>query len=255
MGVFDKLEKAKGGYIFLSHSHADIAQVRKIRNHLEKIGFEPLCFYLKCLDDDCEIEDLIKREIDAREWFVFVDSENSRKSKWVALEREYITRTNCKKILSVEADDPRSVRNLMHKIRHNLRIYLLHSGVDYPVARRIQKKLQEKDYLVYTGSENPNAGTSSAMRWHRRSIAKASKEGCVIALLSKRSVQSVYTKYLILYARQKRANIIPVVLGDVQFDDDLKYYLRNRPQYHLSPCPTDDEIDEMIDQIGRSIVR
>ena len=75
MNFFDKFKKSnKGGYIFLSHSHDDIDKVRKIRNHLEKDGFEPLCFYLKCLEDDSEIEDLIKREIDAREWFVFINS-------------------------------------------------------------------------------------------------------------------------------------------------------------------------------------
>ena len=104
MSFFDKLKKAKGGYIFLSHSHDDIEKVREIRNSLEKNGFEPLCFYLKCLDDDSEIEDLIKREIDAREWFVFVNSENSRRSKWVTLEREYIERTNKKKSKSNDLD-------------------------------------------------------------------------------------------------------------------------------------------------------
>ena len=102
MGIFDQLQKSKGGYIFLSHSHEDIEKVREIRNSLEQDGFEPLCFYLKCLSDDSEIEDLIKREIDAREWFVFVNSENSRKSKWVTLEREYILRTNRKKVITID---------------------------------------------------------------------------------------------------------------------------------------------------------
>ena len=74
MGFFDKLNKTNGGYIFISHSHNDIEKVRKIRNLLEKDGFEPLCFYLKCLSNANEIEDLIKREIDAREWFIFVNS-------------------------------------------------------------------------------------------------------------------------------------------------------------------------------------
>ena len=86
MGFFNKKKidnNIQGGYIFLSHSREDIEKVREIRNSLEEEGFEPLCFYLKCLTDDSEIEDLIKREIDAREWFVFANSENSRKSRWV----------------------------------------------------------------------------------------------------------------------------------------------------------------------------
>lgn len=55
-----------GGWIFISHSHLDIDIVRKIRNKLEDRGFEPLMFFLKCLNDDNEIESLIKREINER---------------------------------------------------------------------------------------------------------------------------------------------------------------------------------------------
>lgn len=32
----DSLDKRKGGYIFLSHSHDDIVKAREIRNSLEK---------------------------------------------------------------------------------------------------------------------------------------------------------------------------------------------------------------------------
>lgn len=64
----------EGGWVFLSHSHQDINKVRKIRNLLEQRGFEPLLFFLKCLTDDDEIEDLIKREITEREWFIYVVS-------------------------------------------------------------------------------------------------------------------------------------------------------------------------------------
>ena len=71
----EKRMQKDGGWIFISHSHLDIELVRKIRNELEAKGFEPLLFYLKCLNDDSEIEDLIKREINEREWFIYVDSE------------------------------------------------------------------------------------------------------------------------------------------------------------------------------------
>ena len=49
------------GYVFISHSHQDIRKVRQIRNAMEEAGFEPLCFYLKCLHDEDEIEGLIKK--------------------------------------------------------------------------------------------------------------------------------------------------------------------------------------------------
>lgn len=69
-------EYLSNGYIFISHSHKDIEKVRQIRNDMENAGFDPLCFFLKCLTDEDEIEGLIKREIDSRELFVYIDSPN-----------------------------------------------------------------------------------------------------------------------------------------------------------------------------------
>ena len=50
-------EEANGGFLFISHSHKDLKKVRQLRNNLEEAGYEPLCFYLKCLDDSDELED------------------------------------------------------------------------------------------------------------------------------------------------------------------------------------------------------
>ena len=58
--------------IFLSHSHKDLEKVRKLREILESLDYEPLIFFLKCLDDSNEeLEDFIKREIDARNLFIY----------------------------------------------------------------------------------------------------------------------------------------------------------------------------------------
>lgn len=78
-------------WIFLSHSNKDFEKVRKIRNYLEEHSCRPLMFYLMCLNNDDEINDLIKREIDCRDRFIICSSENSRSSKWVQAEVSYIT--------------------------------------------------------------------------------------------------------------------------------------------------------------------
>ena len=252
-GFFEKLRKTKGGYIFLSHSHDDIEKVRKIRNALEKDGFEPLCFYLKCLEDDDEIADLIKREIDAREWFVFVDSENARKSRWVTLEREYITRTNSKKIITVDVNDATAVSAVLEKITHNLRIFLSYSLRDRAVAKKLRSKLQEKDYLVYWDDD-----LAAGANWERSTanqIELASREGCVIVLLSENSMESDVVMNEILYAHHQGGNIIAVVLGDVTLPPHLDMLLRKRPFFRLSKNPTDEEMNRMIDYIGRSILK
>lgn len=59
--------------IFLSHSHKDEEKVRKIRDVFEILDCEPLIFFLKCLDDNnTELEDFIKKEIEARNIFLYL---------------------------------------------------------------------------------------------------------------------------------------------------------------------------------------
>ena len=253
MGFFDKLEKSKSGHIFISHSHDDIVKVREIRNSLEKDGFEPLCFYLKCLNDDSEIEDLIKREIDAREWFIFVNSENARKSKWVTLEREYITKTNSKKIITVDLNDEHDVSNLISNISRNLRVFISFHSNDCAIARKIKEQLEAKDYLVFFAPDSISTNNSWATIT-ANALFEASQEGCVIALISQESMRSVAMLNEIGYAFQNRGRIIPIMIGDVALSDAFKYYLIRHQFYHLSENPTDQEINNIIDKISYSII-
>ena len=254
MGFFEKLNKTKGGYIFLSHSHEDIVKVREIRNRLEMDGFEPLCFYLKCLDDDSEIEDLIKREIDAREWFVFVNSENSRKSRWVTLEREYIAKTNSKKVITVDLNDDQSVTDAIHKIAHNLRVFMSYSHRDEALAKRIKRSLKDKDYLVFTAQEDIPAGAEYASTI-ANAIVEASRDGCVIALITADSMKSEWVKRELVLADNQGGNIIPILVGDIELDGVFQFLLYNAPTYALSANPTDEEIGDMIEQIGQNILK
>ena len=253
MGFFDTLKKPHGGYIFLSHSHRDIDRVRDIRNRLEDNGFDPLCFYLKCLDDDSEIEDLIKREIDAREWFFFLDSENSRKSKWVTLEREYIAQTANKKIISIDINDERSVDEAIDRISHNLRVFLSYSAKDYQLAHRLKCKLEEKDYLVFFAPECIPVGIPYG-EVISDAIKEASQDGCVIVLLTPASVNNAYILNEVSLAISNNGNIISVVAGDIDMDTPFRYLL-SRTQFHtLSDDPTDEQLDSLVDRIGHAIV-
>ena len=97
----------KGSWIFLSHSSHDIEKVRIIRNEFERLGHNPLAFHLKCLTDKTkdgkkELFDLIKREIEARDWFVFCESPEAKKSPNVALEHSYILNSGKDKIWSID---------------------------------------------------------------------------------------------------------------------------------------------------------
>jgi hypothetical protein len=63
-------------WVFLSHSNKDYDRVKEVRNMLESMSFRPIMFYLLCLSDNDEVDNLIKREIDARTRFIYCDSEN-----------------------------------------------------------------------------------------------------------------------------------------------------------------------------------
>lgn len=251
MSIFETLDKALGGYIFLSHSHKDIEKVRDIRNALEANGFEPLCFYLKCLDDDSEVEDLIKREIDAREWFIFLNSENSRNSKWVLLEREYITKTNSKKIITIDLDDASAIHNALHKITHELRAFLAYSSKDAAIAKCIQQRLSEKDYLVYDLDK-----ISCGADWAEtiaNMLAEVAESGVTIALITNDFLQSLWAKRELTFVLENGGKVIPIFLGDTQPTMALRLQLAKCQWYHLSATPTVAELDALIDAIGKNI--
>ena len=254
MSVFDKLIKSGGGYIFLSHSHEDIEKVREIRNMLEREGFEPLCFYLKCLSDDSEIEELIKREIDAREWFVFVDSENSRKSKWVTLEREYISRTNSKKIVTINIDDETSVSAGVDKIKHSLRVFLSYSPKDSALAKPVIRKLHEKDYLVYEPGAVPYMDGMSMLDDVTTNIRLAAEEGCVVALLTADSVKDKWLRNELMYAHHKEARLLTVIVGDVKIPKALELCIYGSPHFSLSENPTESELEALTEALGQYVL-
>ena len=91
-------------YIFVSHSHRDIDKVRLVRNYLEEKGAEPILFFLKSVTDDNEVADLIKREIDARLWFLYCRSRNAENSNWVRTELDYVKKTGKKNFFEIDLD-------------------------------------------------------------------------------------------------------------------------------------------------------
>ena len=142
------LNSGKGGYVFISHAHKDIKDVRLIRNILEDNGFEPICFYLRCLSDD-EIIDLIKREIDARECFLLADSQNAKESKWVQTEREYIESKDKSKIITVPLDEPEKIPSIIDGLMRSMRVFLSYSHADLEIAKRICEACLEKDLKIF----------------------------------------------------------------------------------------------------------
>lgn len=109
-----------GCYIFLSHASANINIVRRIRNEFESLGQNPIAFHLRCLDEnykgrDEELWNLIYREIDAREWFVYCQSPEAKESDNVQKEYAYIKQAGKDKIGEIDiTEDWEVIRKKIH---------------------------------------------------------------------------------------------------------------------------------------------
>lgn len=143
--------------IFLSHSSKDIEKVRKIRDILELLEYEPLMFHLRCLDDDNEkLEDFIQKEIDARNIFIYCKSANSEKSLWVQKELQYIRQLVYKRTYEINIERPfnETLIELLQSIATILRknrvfISCSHKEPDRQLGEQLKSFLQENDFDVF----------------------------------------------------------------------------------------------------------
>lgn len=251
--------RGEGGFIFVSHSHRDIVFVRKLRNELEKAGFEPLCFYLKCMDKcmedaalKAELESLLLREISAREWFLYVNSEHSRKSEWVEFERRCVEKIGKRKILQIDVAAKEAVNRAVEVVLRHLRVFMSYSHRDEAVARQIKKKLVDNDYYVFFDEDLlPGAIWKDTTQ---KQIFEASKDGFVMVLLSEASTKSAYMMREVEMALRSDGQIAVVCLGDVSLPEEWKSLLADNPIFHLPSIPSDTEIQNMIEAIGDMLI-
>ena len=136
-------------WVFLSHSNKDYEKVRLVRNMLEEENLRPLMFFLHCLNDDDEIDTLIKREIDCRTRFILCDSNNAKDSKWVQKEVEYI---KSKDRIYETIDLAMSIDEIKDKLRDFItrtRIFVSYNREEVALAKAFALRIQKYDFSVY----------------------------------------------------------------------------------------------------------
>ena len=242
----------KGGWVFISHSHQDIQAVRKIRNYLEKLGFEPLMFYLKCLSDENEIEELIKREIDEREWFIYADSHNARASRWVQTERDYIETLGGKKVFTINLrEDLESQLADLDHIARQMKVFISYSRRDTVLQGRIREKLENKDMLVLSDEDIMlGAGWETATA---SSVCEAAREGFVLLLLTENFAGSAEVRREIELSLASGGKIIPVYVGKATLPFDLMESLGHTVGVRIKDAPTDEELEGVVSRILQDV--
>ena len=248
----EKLYQGKGGYVFVSHSHLDIQEVRKIRNFLEKEGMEPILFYLRCMDGGDEeklasLKKLIFDEIDAREFFLYVGSKNAQASKWVQEELDYIRKTRPQRLVAIDLSETENfTTEKLARLVRGMRVFISSSARDRELVERVTNALKASDFRVYDTSSS----LSPAFSWEAslsQNFTELSKEGCVIALLTENGVRSQFLKYELQSAVEKNVPILPVVFGEmpITFIMEEVPALRRIQCLVLSENPTDEEISSI----------
>ncbi len=241
--------KKEGGWVFISHSHLDIEIVRKIRNQLEECGFEPLMFYLKCLNDDDEIESLIQREINEREWFIYVESKNALNSRWVKSEREYISQLSGKKIFTIDinGDIQKQVRN----ITRQLKVFISYANRDRNVFEILKQALVSRDYLVFDPQDIPIGRNISEHL--QNAIDETVRDGFVLLLVSENIKNSAWIKKEIELVSSARGKIVPIFMGNATIDDTWDSNIRELQGVHIDVPPTPEQVESIISHIQHRI--
>lgn len=244
-------DECKGGFLFISHSHKDMDRVRQLRNKLEEAGYEPLCFYLKALDgSEEELDDLIKREIDARQWFVYAVSTDSRDSEWVQKERDWRKRPESrnKQELKVSLESDFSVDEFLRNLTRKLRVNIIYSHEDLKFVNRLACKLKQRDLQV-TGVYNGIIFDEDIEQRIRNDIENANKSGTNIAVLSRNSIDSWYFKNAVSYAFNRGSNITPLFIDDVELEGRFKLYFMNVPGIMSRPIKDENDLDDFVNDV------
>lgn len=136
-------------WVFVSHSNKDFDEVREIRNLLEEWRFRPLLFFLKCLDQDEEVSELIKREIECRTRFLLCESENTQNSNgWVQKEIAYIKALDRQYDTINLTESGERIFDSLRLFQQKSMIYISHDNTGTKLASELAKRLSKYDFDV-----------------------------------------------------------------------------------------------------------
>lgn len=251
--------KNNGCWIFISHSSADIEKIRIIRNEFEKYGQNPLAFHLKCLSADttegaAEIDNLIKREIMAREWFVYCESENAKKSHYVQMERDFVHSCSKKMIWKINlSEDIEKILLQVKNICCSIQVFLSYSHVDMNFANCFANALKEKDYGVWCADNIVDAFDCNFDI--NNTLKQIIKKGFVCLLLTSNSINSMWIDYEAKFARENGATLILLIFDNVIDYNSAYQKYKTIHIYHIPTIPKEEDIYLIVNLIDKALER
>ena len=205
-------------WVFVSHSNTDIAGVRAVRDELERMGHYPLLFFLKCISADDELDGLIKREIEARNFFLLCDSPSARGSTWVQREVAHIQSLPDRvwRRVDLEADAVAQLRAI-RDLSENATVFLSYARVDATTVAPIREALLAAEYRVWSDDS-----LAPGVRWQEQiegGVSQAIHDGFVILFITPEALTSPWVRHEIELALdlatkdpKAKGRIVPVLL-------------------------------------------
>ena len=241
---------SEGAWVFLSHSHLDLEKVRHIRNALEAKGHNPLMFFLKCLDDDSGIDDLIRREIEARTWFVLCQSANAKASRWVQEEIGIIKSLEGKVYEEIDLDDDLELQiDRVTALSRRATVFISYTRSDWETARAIRDTLLANDFDARVDTD-----VGLATDWEAEItgwIDAAIDRGFFLLLLSREALRSVSMQRELEHAvaRQgqvgRSGSVIPILVESVP-SEELPRALAEIQWFELTNGASHERLSELV---------
>ena len=263
----------EGFWVFVSHSTKDFERVRLVRNALEDSGFRPILFYLKCLENETEVNDLLKREIDARKRFILCDSPNAQASKFVQSEVDYIRSKNrMYEIIDISQIDMNSqdaeteVLELIKPFKRRTKIFINNDHKDSKISSIVKTTFEAEGFSVvdstsifYDAWDNIPGGSATwaddvdrlSRIFFKSEIVSTLNEGYFVSLISTTSIKNDLQLFEIEQAFDiDSSRVFPVIINDVKLDV-LPISLQKKNILNVSEIQSDEEkakviVDELI---------
>lgn len=239
-------------WVFLSHSNKDYDKVRVVRNLLEEQNFRPIMFFLCCLEDDEEINDLIKREIDSRTRFILCDSENARQSNWVQKELEYI-KSKERSYQTIDLSKSKEeIAKELKSYRSSTEIFISYKSENRLIAEELHTRLNKYDFFAFISSKDlqPERNYSEQIKYNIEQATSLKSKGLFVALINNNTFNSLFSKAEIDYAIKlggSKKVLVVLLEPNIQGADYLKFM----DCHHIDVSGSSSKVDSIIDAILR----
>jgi hypothetical protein len=221
--------KKTNGWVFLSHSSTDYENVKIVRDYLEENNFNALMFYLKCLEDnpeDEETQNLIFREIEARNIFVLCKSNEADKSYWVQKEKEWVEKSKNKIYREIDIDNLKIRKctelSKLDDLMNTSTLFFSYAYQDKKIVDKVYKFLENEGFKIFYENKNIKTGVN----WQEKineAVDEALSTGYFLLFISTNALKSRWIKYDLDTFMNKNANIIPIIVDNIDEQELPKF--------------------------------